>query len=204
MLDRSNSSFSTIQQKAVAEVLGAAFSRDPYMVYVFPNATKRRQKLTKLFFSVIRCCVLYGGVEVTPSGEGALAWLSGEYFPLRLSQIVRSGLIGAPLQIGLPAFGRLQAHEMVCEHELQKRTPNQFAYIWLLGVSPELTGHGFGRQVMQSALNTLQNHGYSACLLRTDNAKNVPFYEHLGFQQIYTDIVPASKLQYWILSQRLT
>lgn len=173
------------------------------MTYLFPNAATRTSQLTKLFLPVIRCSLRYGGVEVAPEGGGALAWLSGEYFPLRFSQIARSGLIRTPLLIGLSAFERLQGHETVCDHELKKRAPNGFAYLWVVGVYPKAMGRGLGKQMIQSALSAMRSCGHSACLLRTDNERNVSFYEHLGFKPIHTDIAPHSSLRYWVLSQEL-
>lgn len=203
MVNHLGSLLTATQQKAAAAVLGEAFSQDPFMAYVFPNATTRVQQLTKLFLPIIRCSLCYGGVEAAPEGGGALAWLSGENFPLRFSQIARSGLIWTPLRIGLSAFERLQGHETVCDHELKKRAPNSFAYLWVVGVAPKAVGRGLGKQMIQSALSAMQSRGHSACLLRTDNERNVSLYEHLGFKLIHTDIAPNSKLRYWVLSQEL-
>jgi ribosomal protein S18 acetylase RimI-like enzyme len=192
------------EQKRAAAVLGRAFSRDPFMSYVFPNAQTREQQLTTLFEPVIRCSQRYGGVEMTAGGEGVLGWLSGEHFPLGVSQLVRTGMILTPLRIGLPAFFRLQGHEGDCEKALEQRASQGFAYLWVVGVSPEAAGQGYGKQVIQSALAAMKNQGYSSCLLRTDNEKNVAIYERLGFEPIYSATVPKSNLPFWILSQELT
>ena len=79
---QANPQLTASQQKQAAAVLSRAFSRDPFMSYVFPNAQTREQKLAALFQPVIRCSQRYGGVEITAGGEGVLGWLSGEHFPL--------------------------------------------------------------------------------------------------------------------------
>ncbi|MEM9536776.1 MAG: GNAT family N-acetyltransferase [Cyanobacteria bacterium P01_E01_bin.45] len=191
------------QQKAAADTLGAAFARDPFMSYVLPDAPSRERKLAKLFLPTMRCGLRYGGVEVNPDGKAALTWLSGGDFPLRLSQVIRSGLIWTPLNIGFSATQRLEDHEDVCDRELLNRAPAGFAYLWIVGVHPEARGQGLGRLVIQSALNNMRTRGHTACLLRTDTEKNVSFYEHLGFQQIHSDTVPGSNLPYWLFSQDL-
>ena len=191
------------QKKAIADTLGNAFSKDPFMSYIFPDATTRVQNLTKLFLPIINCASAYGGVEMTPEADAAILWLSGKNFPLTLLQLIRSGLVWMPWQIGLPAFNRLQSHETVCEHKLQEKAPDGFAYIWILGVHPKSTGQGLGKQMLQSALNSMQKQGYSTCFLRTDTEANVAFYKHMGFKEVYTEIVPASQLQYWIFSKSL-
>jgi hypothetical protein len=192
------------QQQRAAEVLSRAFSRDPFMAYVFPNAQTREQKLAALFQPVIRCCQRYGGVEMTAGGEGVLGWLSGEHFPLGVSQLVRTGMISIPLRIGLPAFFRLQGHEAGCDRASEQRAPAGFAYLWVVGVSPGAAGQGYGKQVIQSALAAMENRGHSSCLLRTDNEKNVAIYERLGFEPIHSATVPKSNLPFWILFQELT
>ena len=199
-----HSTLTATQQKTAAASLGAAFAQDPFMSYMLPNADTRVAQLTRLFRPIIRCSLRYGGVEVAPEEAGALAWVSGEHFPLSLAQLVRSGLIWTPLQIGLPAFGRLQDHETPCEHALVERAPDGFTYLWVLGVHPKASGRGFAKQMVQSALSVMKRRGHSACLLRTDHAKNVPFYKHLGFKPIHTETVPASGLQYWVFLQELT
>lgn len=203
MIAASNKLSIQSQRKAIAEMLGSAFSKDPFMSYIFPDATTRVQNLTKLFRPIINCALSYGGIEIASEGDAAVLWLSGKNFPLTLLPLIRSGLVWIPWQIGLPAFNRLQSHETVCEHKLQEKASDGFAYIWILGVHPKSTGQGLGKQMLQSALNSIQKQGYSTCLLRTDTEANVAFYKHMGFEEIYTDIVPASQLQYWIFSKSL-
>jgi len=203
MINRPNDSFALGQRKVVSELLGDAFSQDPLMTYVFPDPITRIKLLRKLFLPTVRCSHRYGGVEVTSGGEGALTWLSGEYFPLRLPELVWSGMILTPLDIGLAAFKRLQGHETYCEHEIKKLSPDGFAYIWSLGVSPKSTGKGFGGHLMQTALTAMRSRGHSACLLKTESQRNVSLNEHFGFKKIHANIVPESGLRYWVLRKEL-
>lgn len=203
MTDYPNHVLTGSQQKAAAEVLGAAFAQDPFMTYVFPNAKTRKKGLAALFLPVIRCNCLYGGVELAPSGDSVLGWLSGEYLPLNMLQLIRSGLIWTPLKMGAPAFKRLQGHDGFCEHKIRESAPPGFAYLWIVGVHPKAAGQGLGKQMIQTALSAMRRRGHSTCLLRTDSEKNVPFYKHLGFQQIHAGIVPDSQLPYWLFSQDL-
>lgn len=199
----SNSALTTSQKKIAAKALGAAFAQDAFMTYLFPNPITREQNLTTLFLPVIQCSSHYGDIELAAEGKGALAWISGKYLPLPLFQLLRNGFIWIPLKIGFPAFRRLQNHDGFCEHEIISRAPKDFAYLWVVGVHPEAAGQGLGKRLIQSALNTMRNRGHSACLLRTDNEKNVSLYEYLGFKLVHTDIAPKSNLQYWVLSQEL-
>ena len=203
MFNSVDTSLTVAQQKTAAATLGQAFSQDPFMSYLFPDSTTRVQQVTKLLLPVIRCSLLYGSVEVAPEGGGALMWISGEHIPLKLSQIVKSGLIWTPFSIGSSPFKRLQAHDTVCEHEIKNKAPDGFAYLWVVGVHPDYKGRGFGKQMIKSALENMRSRGHSACLLRTENPNNVGLYKHLGFKQIHTDTPHASKLPYWLMSQEL-
>ncbi len=202
-MKRSTRLLTAPQQRAAAEALGAAFFQDPLMSYVFPNAATREKNLRKLFEPVIRCTLRYGGVEFAPGGEGVLLWISGARLPLTAPMIVRSGLIWMPLKVGVPAFKRLQDHEAFCDREIKRSAPRDFAYLWVVGVHPRASGKGIGKQIIQAALSAMRRGGHSTCRLRTDNPKNVPLYEHLGFNQIQTGRVPESELPYWVLSQTL-
>ena len=198
-----NTSLTIAQQKDAAKVLGQAFFQDPFMNYLFPNSKTREQQITKLFFPVVKCSLLYGNIEITTDGKGILMWISGEYVPLKFSQVVRSGLIWTPFAIGLSACKRLQAHSTVCEHTLKEKAPNGFAYIWVVGVHPNYTGLGLGKQIIQSALEKMRNQGHSTCLVITENSKNVGFYEHLGFELIHTETPDVSEIPYWLMSREL-
>ncbi|MEL6160021.1 MAG: N-acetyltransferase [Cyanobacteria bacterium J06627_32] len=191
------------QQAAAAKALGAAFSRDPFMSYVFPNAIAREKNIASVFLPLIHCNLEYGNVEATQNGEGILLWISGESLPLTLQMLVRSGMIWTPFKVGQAAFNRLNSHEDFCDQAVEKHAPKGFAYMWVVGVHPNAAGKGIGKQMIQSAISTMQRRGHSACILRTDNQKNVALYEHLGFEQIHNDIEPRSQLPFWLLSQAL-
>ena len=203
MVYPSDSTLTVAQQKTAAGALGQAFSQDPFMAYLLPNATARVKQLTKLFLPMLRCSLRYGGVEVPPGGGGALAWLSGSDYPLRFSQIVRSGMIWTPSFIGISAFNRLRAHEIDCGQALKENATENFAYIWLVGVQPDQAGRGLGKPMIQSALDNMRRRGYSACFLRTENPKNVGMYEHLGFKTVHYGTPRGSQLPSWLFSQAL-
>ncbi|MBE9029495.1 GNAT family N-acetyltransferase [filamentous cyanobacterium LEGE 11480] len=200
-----NACLTATEQKTAAAVLGQAFEQDPFMSYLLPNAETRVQRLAKLFLPLIRSSLRCGGVVLAPGGGGALVWLSGDAFswPLKALELFRSGLIWIPSAIGLSAFKRLQAHDSVCEQALLKHAPQDFAYLWVVGVHPDHAGQGLGKKMIQSALNTMRQRGYSTCWLRTENAKNVGLYEYLGFTQVLTETPEKSGMQYWLMSQDL-
>ncbi|MEL6490669.1 MAG: GNAT family N-acetyltransferase [Cyanobacteria bacterium J06621_3] len=191
------------QLKTAAESLGAAFSRDPFMAYVFPNAIAREKNIAKVFLPLIRCNLQYGNVEFVQNGKGVLLWISGDSLPLTLPMLTYSGMIWMPFRIGQTAFKRIESHEAFCEHKTKIKVPQGYAYLWVFGVHPEFSGKGLGKQMLQSALRNMQRCGHSSCTLRTDNPRNVALYEHLGFTQTYAGTEPSSQLPFWIMSHTL-
>ena len=191
------------QQKKAAKTLGEAFANDTFMSYMLPNSQSRVSKLIQLFIPAIKFCIHYGGIEIREQGGGILLWVSGKSLSFNLIQLIKSGLIWLPLTIGIPAFKRFYQHDRTCEHALNKHTSPNFAYLWVLGVHPDCAGRGLAKQMVTSALNKMREEGYSTCILRTENPKNVGFYEHLGFKQIYTDIPASSGIRFWLFEQAL-
>ncbi|MEM6452364.1 MAG: GNAT family N-acetyltransferase [Cyanobacteria bacterium P01_D01_bin.105] len=193
------------QQKEAATVLGQAFDKYPFMSYVLPDATTRVQKLTKLFLPLIRSSCRHGSVIIAPGDGGVLTWVPGSVFSGRekFLDLFRSGMLGVPLSLGLSAFKRLIVHDEVCEVALLQHAPQDFAYIWAVGVRPDQAGKGLGSKMVRAALDEMRQQGYSTCWLRTETSKNVGLYEHLGFKQVLTDILSGSQQQYWLMFQNL-
>lgn len=193
--------------KGIATTLAAAFVQDPFMSFVFPEVFKREPQLAKLFTPVVRYAITYGKVELLGDGDGArygaIAWVPSQYFSPTMLPMIRSGLLWVPWQIGRSAFDRLQGHELFCEHEIERKAPAGFAYLWLLGVCPSAQGKGLAKRLIHKALDSMRELGHSACVLRTDNENNVTFYQRLGFSMIDAGIVPSSQLPYWLFQKEL-
>ena len=200
-----SSALTTEQQKTAASVLGQAFAKDAFMTYVFPDVDSRIEKLTQIFLPLIRTSLRHGGVERTPGNGGVLAWAPAKVFsgPLKILELVRSGMVWLPASIGLSAAQRLIAHDHTCEAALIHHAPKDFAYIWAVGVRPDQAGKGLGKQMIQAALNDMRQQGYKACWLRTENPKNVGLYKYLGFQQVHIETPASSGMQSWLMVQDL-
>ena len=73
----------------------------------------------------------------------------------------------------------------------------------LLGFRGNKAGQGLGSKMIKAALDDMRQQGYSTCWLRTEELKNVGLHEHLGFQQVYTEVPLASGQRYWLMFQDL-
>ncbi len=186
-----------------AGTLALAFAQDPMMGYVFPREEDRVKRLARLFRPTLHFCRRHGGVEIAAGGEGVLTWLSGRHFPLRLGDVARSRMVTIPFVIGLPAFWRLNLHESACARLVEMQATPGFAYIESIGVRPEAQGAGQGRRLIDAALGAMQASGHRSCLLKTENERNIPIYEHVGFRLVHVSTVPASGLRCWVMSRGL-
>lgn len=175
------------------------------MAYVLPDAETRIQQLTQLFLPLIRCSHRHGSVDITSGGGGVLAWVPGKVFsgPAKFLELFRSGMFWVPWSLGLSAFKRLKVHDEVCEQALIQHAPQDFAYIWAVGVRPDQAGQGLGKKMINAALDEMRQRGHSTCWLRTENPNNVSLYEHLGFKQVLTETPSGSGQQYWLMFQEL-
>jgi ribosomal protein S18 acetylase RimI-like enzyme len=170
------------QTKAAAHLLTRAFQDDPLMVYVLPNAQRRRQLLPVLFGVVVRYCLRYGAVYTTSGLEGVVCCLP----PGQTTTSGRLALIGLsdpPLQLGLTGLRRFLRASSASDHARKQAAPGAHWYIWALGVDLACQGHGFGGQLVRTVLWQARAQS-KPCYLDTENPRNVPFYGQFGFRQV--------------------
>jgi ribosomal protein S18 acetylase RimI-like enzyme len=70
------------------------------------------------------------------------------------------------------------------------------AYIHCVGVEPSLAGQGIGSKLIGTALSRIGQNG-GLCTLRTEQPRNVRFYEKLGFRCVEQLDVPTTGLSAW-------
>jgi ribosomal protein S18 acetylase RimI-like enzyme len=178
------------QAGAGAHVLARAFQHDPLMVYMLPSAQKRRRLLPDLFGFVVRYCLRYGVIYTTPGLEGVICCLP----PGQTTTISRLALISlssAPVQLGLTGLRRYLRASKQTGQAHKQAAPGAHWYIWALGVEPECQGHGFGGQLVQTVLWRARTQSLP-CYLDTQNPRNTPFYQRLGFRQVSEAMVAGS------------
>lgn len=130
-------------------------------------------------------------------------WVPAAHLDLGLADLVRTGLLVTPLWLGPQATVRVERHEQPTTERLRVHRRDGDAYLWVLGARPEVQGTGRGAAVLDEALAAMAAAGHDRCLLRTDDAVNVPWYERRGFTvDEHLDAVPSG-LPAWILSRPL-
>lgn len=181
------------QLKAASQLLGKAFQNDPLMVYLTPDASRRRRLLPALFGVVARYCLRYGTIYTTPDLDGVACCLPpGQTMPT-IGRMLRSSLRGAPVQLGLSGLVRFLHASKYMDEAHEQTMAGAHWYLWVLGVDPQQQGHGFGGKLVQMLLQQAREQNLP-CYLETENPRNVPFYQQHGFRLKSETVVPNSEV----------
>jgi ribosomal protein S18 acetylase RimI-like enzyme len=166
------------------ETLVRAFITDPMFTFVFQRLERREHDLRRLFTGSLRHAALVGGVSNVDEGLGVALWTPRDSMRVSFSDAWRAGMVTLPFTIGPSAFRRLDR----LEHELDGLTRaaagSDFGYVWMLGVHPDAWGRGLGRAALERALTSMRERGFTRCVLRTQQPRNISLYRHLGFHEL--------------------
>lgn len=185
---------------SVAQLLTRAFFVDPLFAHVQPSERMRRRGLPTLFEVLLRDAQLRGGVVST--SEGVVAWTPVHRLHANLLEQIRRGYSKVPLHFGFGSSLRLQAHDDWCNRRAVAHSSPEAAYIHCVGVEPSLAGQGIGSKLMDAALSSI-GQSCGLCTLRTEQQRNVRFYEKLGFRCVEQINVPTTGLSAWFFVREL-
>jgi ribosomal protein S18 acetylase RimI-like enzyme len=185
---------------SAAQLLARAFFADPLFAHVQPSERTRRRGLPTLFETLLRDAQPRGGVVST--SEGVVAWTPAHRLHANLLAQIWRGYSKVPLHLGFGASLRLQAHDDWCNRRTQAHSSPEAAYIHCVGVEPALAGQGIGSTLMDAALSRIRQ-SCGLCALRTEQPRNVRFYEKLGFRCVEQLEVPTTGLPAWFFVREL-
>lgn len=177
-------------------LLARAFHQDPFLAWAEPDERRRPQTLTRLFQATLHFSRATGGSIVEP-GVGIVDWRPSRYAQMGWHALFRSGAWRLSLTTPWPVCARLMRHEDFAMARVQRYLDPRTAYIGCAGVDPLLAGQGHGSRLLQRAVYSLGKR-FEACILRTEQPKNVRFYARNGFELVDDFIVPVSGLRTWV------
>ena len=180
--------------KKAADVLVNAYSEDPMMEIVFKEEEKRRIQ----FEVMIKFCIKYGTV-FSPSDnfEGVMAILPHDK-DMTVGRIFLSG--GFFLSLKLIKFKKMMEQIIEVIEEVKKNLDiGPFIYLFIIGVSQEFQGKGFGGKMLRAVVEKAEIEG-KPMYLETQNEKNVSLYEKYGFY-VYKkkDLPEPMNLPFWFM-----
>lgn len=179
-------------------VLARAFQYDPMMAYLIPDERRRAAAAPGFFRTALGYCLRYGEIYTTPEIEGVACWLPPGETRVTTDRILRTGGLWTPITMGPSAFPRLLALTSQLDAEHERNAPDPHWYLYILGVEPLSRGRSVGRALLQPVLDRADT-ARQPCYLETQNERNVPVYESLGFRLTSESEVPGRGLRMWTM-----
>jgi GNAT superfamily N-acetyltransferase len=174
--------------------LAAAFADDPFPVHLQPDRTRRMAMLPSFLGSAQRHCLRYGEVWATDDAAAVACWLSPGRTTPSTAQMLRSGMVGGTLRLGVGGLRRLFRLTGRMDAAHHRAVPGPHWYLFLLAVRPDAQGTGLGRAVLQPVLERADAEGLP-CYLDTHNPANPAFYARSGFQEAAGEVVDG--VRFW-------
>jgi ribosomal protein S18 acetylase RimI-like enzyme len=182
----------------VVKVLTDAFQRDRLWNKIYEGEFDLEKRFRAFFEVPVRHCLKYGEVY-TPSDylEGVVAWVPGKYADMTAWRIIRSGAMGAAMRMGSNASKKMgTVFKPVTEDRREHMAGHAFLYLLIVGVATELQGKGFGRKLIDAAIEKSEREGLQL-YLETGTEENVKMYEHFGFSLLKRITLPIVDLPMW-------
>jgi len=177
-------------------IIARAFARDPALSFLLPDPSDRLRTGTRMVASWIRYCRGWGAAWCTDGLEGVALRRPPGSPGLHPWGVVASGMVWAPLWLGLAATVRLvrAAVETGRRHATAVRRPHW--YLWMIAVAPEAQGHGHGGALMAHTFERADREGVP-CFLETTSPRALDIHAAHGFEVAAEGLVPGTDLQVW-------
>jgi GNAT superfamily N-acetyltransferase len=165
---------------ALATTLADAFEQDPLMRFLFPDRLRRATALAPFFGISLAAGLRRGHTYTLEGGAGAAIWA-----PPDVDNLDRAD--GQALRAivqeheGAEGVARLRAFAIAADHHHPRSTPH--FYLFIAGVASRAQGRGAGAQLLAPVLG-ICDRDRTPAYLESSSARNVPFYERLGFEVV--------------------
>ena len=169
------------------EVLALAFELDPFIQYLFTGQSQQtafQRQLCELYHFQCSAYLELGWPLLGYEVDGELVGVACVEEPDDKPQpdSVTIGYAQLTSVIGPEATNRLEACLQLTEESKPKQRTH---YLSTIGVRPEAQGRGHGRILLDAVHALSEAHPTSTGVaLDTQNATNVPLYEHFGYRVI--------------------
>lgn len=168
------------QAATVAEQLGVAFAEDPVMVWLWPDAGRRRVRMPHMFATQLRHHHLpHGGVQLVTAAGGAVVASAvwdppGHWQPDTAAAVRTVPALLAALRTGL---GRALA----LRRAVDAAHPSEpHWYLNKIGTCPQVRGSGLGAALLTARLQECDRTRTDAYLECTRQA-TISYYQRFGF-----------------------
>jgi len=180
------------------KVLADAFQRDPLWNKICEGESDLEKWFRALFEVSVRYCLKYGEVYAPSEDlEGVIGWVSGKYADVNAWRMIRSGSMGLAMRMGLNVAKKMgSVFKPLIEDRREHMAGCVYLYVLVFGVSTELQGKGFGRKLIDAAIEKSNREGLQI-YLDTATEENMKMYEHFGFRLLRKITLPIVDLPMW-------
>ena len=181
-----------------SKVLADAFQYDPLWNKVYEGEPYTGKRFRAFFEVSVRYCMKYGEVYAPSENlEGVMGLVSGKYADMDMWHLILSGAMGAAIRMGLNARKKMEPIEKtLIENRHEHMAGCDYLYVQVLGVSTELQGKGFGRILLDAAIEKSEREGLQI-YLETETEENAKMYEHFGFMLLKKITLPIINIPMW-------
>lgn len=134
--------------------------------------------------------------------QGAALWKRPSHLDFSPLEVLRSGLWTVAFTTTPAVLRRYAVHEAAAMARVQPWLRADTGYLTAIVVEPSLQGQGHGGRLLEATLDAMRAQ-FSHCVLRTEQPRNVPFYERHGFSLMDQFTVTVSGLPVWVYSRPL-
>jgi GNAT superfamily N-acetyltransferase len=185
-----------------ASTLGRAFEDEPVGKLLTANPAERLGKTTAICRFVVSYGLRYGEVWTTSSRiEGVAVWLPSDVSDYGLLRCLPTGMLSTACRIGIPATMRIENMDGCFLRQRRIHAPFPHLYLAILGVDPMHQGKGYSRTLLSPILARLDTLDMP-CALETQNERNVPLYEHFGFELLDRTTLTGLNMESWCMLRR--
>jgi len=184
---------------AAAEMLTRSFWNYPVSTYAYPNELVRKKCLPYFFQHILYYCTKYGEVyAISTEIEGIAAWLPSDQFIMTMWRLLRSVPIPVFFNMGYKSALRMKPLSDHIDGVHRRMAPFRHWFLQILGVDPPHQGKGYASALVRPMLARLDQEKLP-CYLETIDPRDVPIYEHLGFQIVDASTVSGIGLTSWAM-----
>jgi ribosomal protein S18 acetylase RimI-like enzyme len=179
-------------KQKILEILTKSFDDNKSVNYVVKQDQKRVDRITKLMDYSFNVCNEFGEVWISKDQQACALIL----FPDQKRSSFRTLLWDLKLALSVIGLDRVSA-VLKREAMIKSNHPKEpIAYLWFIGVNPQLQGKGVGSAFIQEVIKECERKK-RPIYLETSMEKNLPFYKKFGFE-----IFRSLKLSYTLYQLR--
>ena len=185
-----------------SETLTRAFYDYSLFKYFYPDAEERQKYMPATFQGSIKRCLMFGeGYGTSPYMEGIVLWLPSKRVKLTFWQMLRCGKLGKVFKEKKEAIRKAKQFDDYVIPMHKKLMPEEHMYLWVLGIDPSFQGGGLTTRLVAPMLERLDRR-HLPCFVETHAEKNVPIYQHFGFEILDESFLPGTEIGHWALGRK--